>query len=197
MGMKKRFLKTFSSAVIIGLLYGFTSIWIQGICISKGIHLYMRIDVAIDLLKLLAGNTVLIYGFFAAFLLFIITEIPKISDEGHTNDPATKKRIRDEAERYNKLISDKMNIFIWITGFVVTFFFFLLNSIAALELQKYGGGEFFDLPAVAPAFIIYFMFIIALLGYLVFSLVMGALEVGGDQGSDKAEDHAGDRDGAH
>ena len=167
MGMKRRFLKTFSIAVIVGLLYGFTSVWLQAICINRGIHFYMRIDVAIDLLHLLAGNTVLIYGFFAAFLLFIVSDVHKIEDE-------------NIYRRYKKRIEGKMYIFVWITGLVVDFFFFLIWSLYALERQKHVGDVFFDLPTVAPAFVIYFMLIISLLGYLVFSLVMGAFDAGGD-----------------
>ena len=166
MGMKRRFLKTFSIAVIVGLLYGFTSVWLQAICINRGIHFYMRIDVAIDLLHLLAGNTVLIYGFFAAFLLFIISDVHKFKGKGY--------------KMYKKLIDDKMNLFVWLTGLVVDFFFFLIWSLYALERQKHVGDVFFDLPTVAPAYVIYFMLIISLLGYLVFSLVVGAFDAGGD-----------------
>lgn len=176
--MRKRFFKTFSIAVIIGLLYGFAAIWLQNICITNDIfHLEMNIDDTIDLLELLFANTVLIYGFFSAFLLYIITEIPKISDEANAKDEDVKKLIKTESKRYKKMIADKMNIYIWLTGFVADFFFFFTFSIIALELQK-RTGDVYDCPVVASAYALYFIFIVALLGFLVFSLVMGAITVG-------------------
>ena len=171
MGIKKRFLKTFSIALIIGLLYGFISLWIQGICISKGIHFYLTIDVAIDLLTNFAETIVVIYGFFAAFLIYTTSNIPKFSDE----------KCKEKYKSYKKVIEKKMNIFVWITGLVVAFLFFVLWSIYALERQKHVGDVFFDLPGAAPAFLIFFTLIISLLGYLVFSLVVGAFDAGGDQ----------------
>ena len=163
MGIRIRFLLIFSIALGIGLLYGFTAVKIMGICISKDVHFYMSVDAAKDLLGELVGYIVLIYGFFAAFLIYTIGNIPKFSDE--------------EYNGYKKVIAKTMNIFVWITGFIVAFLFFFLLSISALEHERYTGGEFYDLPAVAQAYLIFFMLIISLLGYLVFSLVMGLLHV--------------------
>ena len=163
MGIRIRFLLIFSIALSIGLLYGFTAMKIMGICISKDIHFYMSVDVAEKLLVELVGYVVIIYGFFAAFLIYTIGNIPKFSDE--------------EYNGYKKVIVKTMNVFVWITGFIAAFLFFFLLSIYDLESERYIGEKFYDLPAVAPAYVIFFMLIISLLGYLVFSLVMGLLHV--------------------
>jgi len=157
--IKKRFLKTFSIALIIGLIYGFTALGIQNYIRTKGIHFYMSINAAIALLTKLVEIVVVVYGFFAAFLLITTTTM--------------SESLLDDS--YKILILEKMDIFVWITGFVIAFLFFYLFSIYGLELKRYDREEFFDLPAAAPAYILFFMLIIALLGYLVFSLVVGAL----------------------
>lgn len=156
--IKKRFLKIFSIALIIGLLYGFIAVGIQNYIRKKGIHFYMCIDDAIDLLTKLVEIVVVVYGFFAAFLLITTT---------------MSESLRDDS--YKILILEKMDVFVWITGLVIAFLFFYLFSIYGLQLEKHKGGKFFDLPAAAPAFLLFFMLIISLLGYLVFSLVVGAL----------------------
>jgi hypothetical protein len=178
--MRRGFLKHFSNAMFIGLVYGFSSIAIQRILVSKGIHFYMTVDVGIDLLSLLAGNVVVIYGFFSAFLIFILTKVSEYPDS------------------FRQMVVEKMKIYLWITGFVVAFLFFFLFSILGLELQRFNGlfgllspslprlvtssgVVFFDLPGAAPAFCLFFMLIIALLGYLVYSLVVGALSLSDDQ----------------
>ena len=167
MGITKRFLKTFSIALITGILYASIVGVINVICIRNDIHFYMSIDVTEKLLIELMGYIVIIYGFFAAFLIFTINDIQKFSDE--------------EYNGYKKVISEKMNIFVWITGFVVVFLVNVISSIYWLESQRYEGGNilpiFNDLPAGAAGFSFFFMLIISLLGYLVFSLVNGMLQV--------------------
>ena len=162
MGIRIRFLLIFSIALGIGLLYGFTAVGIN-ICISEDILFSMSVDVAEMLLVELVGYVVIIYGFFAAFLIYTIGNIPKFSDEKYNS--------------YKKVISEKMNIFVLITGFIVAFLFFFLWSIYWLEFLRGKGYISTNLPALAPAYIIFFMLIISLLGYLVFSLVIGLLHV--------------------
>ncbi|PXF57870.1 MAG: hypothetical protein C4B59_14335 [Candidatus Methanogaster sp.] len=161
MGITTRFLKNFSIALILGMLYGFVAIVINAICISKDMHFLMHIDVVEDILIKLIGHVVVIYGFFAAFLIYIIGNIPKSLDEEYSD--------------YIKVISKNMDIFVWITGFVVAFLFYFLWSIYALELSRSGEQEFYNVPIEAPAYLIFLMVIISLLGYFVFSLVMGIL----------------------
>ena len=169
MGITKRFLKTFSIALIIGILYVSIVGVINEICIRSDIHLYMSADAAERLLIELMGYIVIIYGFFAAFLIYTINDIPKFSDE--------------EYNGYKKVISEKMNIFVWITGFVVVFLFNAISSIYWLESLRYEEcitnnlPIFNDLPAGAAGYLFFFMIIISLLGYLVYSLVMGMLQV--------------------
>ena len=166
MGITKRFLKTFSIALIIGILYGYIVGVINKICIKNDIHFYMSIDVAEKFLIDLLGYVVIIYGFFAAFLIYTITNIPKFSDE--------------EYNGYKKVISEKMNIFVWITGFVVVFLFNAISSIYWFESLRYECINlpiFIDLPAGAAGYLFFFLLIISLLGYLVFSLVSGMLQV--------------------
>lgn len=188
MGIKKRFLKTFLCALITGLFYGLIAIVIDDIAIpylneglppTHAVHFHMSVDIANKLLIELIGYAVLIYGFFAAFLIYTISGIPKFSD--------------GECGGYKKVILEKMNLFVWITGFIVDFLFFSLMSIYWLEAQKHAcldkalndlpasaaafSGLFADMPANAPAYVLFFMLIISLLGYLVFSLVIGMLQV--------------------
>ena len=166
MGITKRFLKTFSIALITGILFAFSVAVINEICIRSDIHLYMSVDAAERLLIELMGYIVIIYGFFAAFLIYTINDIPKFSDE--------------EYNGYKKVISEKMNIFVWITGFVVVFLFNAISSIywfESLRSECINPPIFIDLPAGAAGYLFFFLLIISLLGYLVFSLVSGMLQV--------------------
>ena len=115
----------------------------------------------------LLGYAVLIYGFFAAFLIYTTSEIPKVSNEEYSG--------------YKKVISEVMNIFAVITGFIVDFFAFSILSMYWLEDIKRGVGPeaFADFPIIIVAYLLFFMILIFLLGYLVFSLVMGLLQVRG------------------
>jgi hypothetical protein len=155
MGTTKRFLKTFSIALITGISYACIVGALNMICIKNDIHFCISIDVAGRLLSELMGYTVLIYGFFAAFLIYTINDIPKFSDE--------------EYKGYKKVISEKMNIFVWITGFVIVFLLNVITSIYWLESARWEKGNnlpiFNDLPAIAPGFMFFFMLIISLLGY--------------------------------
>lgn len=171
--IEKRFIKNFLPALIVGLLYGFIAIIIDYRTIpylndtffdqNHAVHFFISLDLANRLLIELIGYIVLIYGFFSAFLIYIISDIPKFSDEEYDN--------------YKKVILKKMNLFAWITGFVVDFLFFSLLSIHSLESQKHNSATFTDIPACMSAFALFFIIIITLLGYLVFSFVVGMLQV--------------------
>ena len=156
----------FSLTLIFGLIYGLSAYFIDVYC--QNIHFYMSADFAGRLLLELIGYAVLIYGFFAAFLIYTISEIPKISNEEYSD--------------YKKVISNVMNIFAMITAFVVEFTFFSAVSIYELENIKHKvGPPIADYPFSIGAYVFFFMLLIILLGYLVFSLVMGLLNVRSEQ----------------
>jgi hypothetical protein len=161
--IRKRFIVIFLFALIFGLIYGFTAYGIDEHLIKYGIHFYMSVDFAGTFLIELIGCAVLIYGFFAAFLIYTVSEIPKFSNE--------------EYSVYKKVISARMNLFAVITGFIADFLFFSIVSVYWLEDTKLFGLEPLDLPASVVAYLAFFMLLISLLGYLVFSLVMGMLQV--------------------
>jgi hypothetical protein len=128
----------------------------------------MSADFAGRLLIELIGYAVLIYGFFAAFLIYTISEIPKVSNEEYSD--------------YKKVISKVMNIFAMITAFVVDFIFFSAVSMYELENIKHTvGPPIADYPFSVGAYVFFFMMLIILLGYLVFSLVIGLLNIRAEQ----------------
>ena len=163
--IRKRFIVIFLFALIFGLIYGFTAYGIDEHLIKYGIHFRMSVDFAGEFLIELIGYAVLIYGFFAAFLIYTVSEIPKFSNE--------------EYSVYKKVISARMNLFAVITGFIADFLFFSIVSVYWLEYIKNEPGALavVDLPASVVAYLAFFMLLISLLGYLVFSLVMGMLQV--------------------
>ncbi len=75
MEIRKRFIIIFSLTLIFGLIYGLSAYIIDDYC--QNIHFHMSADFAGRLLIELIGYAVLIYGFFAAFLIYTISEIPK------------------------------------------------------------------------------------------------------------------------
>lgn len=168
MGIRRRFMLIFSLTLIFGLIYGLTAYFTDDYC--QNIHFYMSADFAGRLLTELMGYAVLIYGFFAAFLIYTISEIPKVSNEEYSG--------------YEKVISKVMNIFAMITAFVVDFIFFSAVSMYELEnikLKVGVGSPVVDYPFSIGAYVFFFMILIILLGYLVFSLVMGLLNIRGEQ----------------
>ena len=119
-----------------------------------------------DFLVELIGYAVLIYGFFAAFLIYTISEIPKVTNEEYSG--------------YKEVISEVMNIFAVITAFIVDFIAFSILSMYELEKIKLGvEPHVANFPIIIVAYLLFFMILISLLGYLVFSLVMGLLQVRG------------------
>lgn len=178
-GIRRRFLFVFSLALIFGLIYGLTAYVIDDYCQkSYGIHFHMSADFAGGFLVELIGYTVLIYGFFAAFLIYTISEIHKVSNK--------------EYDRYKNVILKVLNLFAVVTGFVVDFIFFSILSMyelekIKLEVVKLPVADFpiiqpvADFPIIIGAYLLFFMLLIFLLGYLVFSLVVGLLEVKSEQ----------------
>ncbi len=166
MEIRKRFIIIFSLTLIFGLIYGLSAYIIDDYC--QNIHFHMSADFAGRLLIELIGYAVLIYGFFAAFLIYTISEIPRVSNEEYSD--------------YKKVISKVMNIFAMITAFVVDFIFFSAVSMYELENIKHKvGPPIADYPFSVGAYVFFFMLLIILLGYLVFSLVIGLLNIRGEQ----------------
>jgi hypothetical protein len=163
--IRKRFIVIFLFALIFGQIYGFTAYGMNDHLIKYGIHFCMSVDFAGKFLVELIGYAVLIYGFFAAFLIYTVSGIPKFSNE--------------EYSAYKKVISARMNLFAVITGFIADFLFFSIVSLYWLEYIKLeaGASAFLNFPASVVAYLAFFMLLISLLGYLVFSLVMGMLQV--------------------
>jgi hypothetical protein len=175
--IRNRFIIIFLFALFFGLIYGFIAYYIDDYCQEFfGIHFHMSANFAGAFLVELIGYTVLIYGFFAAFLIYTISEIYKVSEE--------------EYSEYKKVISKVLNIFAVVTAFVVNFIFFSILSMYELEKIKCEVVlenikrevvtlPLADFPIITGAYLLFFMILICLLGYLVFSLVMGLLDVRG------------------
>jgi tetratricopeptide (TPR) repeat protein len=163
--IRKRFTAIFLLALIFGLIYRLTAYFIDYYCQkSYDIHFQMSADFAGSLLVESIGYAVLIYGFFAAFLIYTISEIQKVPDKEYRN--------------YRKVMSKVLNIFAVVTGFVVDFIFFSILSMYVLEKIKLKvEPPVVDFPILILAHLLFFMFLIILLGYLVFSLVIGLLNV--------------------